>query len=110
MEDGPNRTLIVTNATTENIAVFGNQILSTIKYDVDSIAVFPNPASGILNINQHNTFSKVSIYNIDGRLLQSFNFDEGNLKIDLGHLPSGLYLLQLESEHQSPIAKKILKQ
>ena len=60
-------------------------------------SVYPNPTSGILNIELENlNLKSVYIYNISGAQVTYF---ENQKVIDLTHLESGIYLLKGESEH-----------
>ncbi len=70
-----------------------NQFFST-----TNIVLYPNPASDVLNVATDKTISKVTIYDINGRVVyQSNTF---NNCVDVSQLTAGLHLLELESEGQ----------
>lgn len=79
----------------------------------NSIQVFPNPTSGIINIqNQKNlNIKNVEIYNIAGQLVQSFpiNNSAKNTSLDLSKLIKGNYLLKINSNTESTTVKVIKK-
>jgi hypothetical protein len=49
------------------------------------------------------------IKSIDGRLLLSQNLEEGNNKIDINELTTGLYLVQIQFNNQNVMNFKVLK-
>ncbi len=78
--------------------------------------VYPNPASNVLNISckelfQKNTF--ISITDALGREVESLQIPSSatanNANINISHLPSGIYFLQLNSDKIS-VAKKFVVQ
>lgn len=104
VENGANRTLTVTNGVGD-VAIFGSQLLATTQNDMAVVSVYPNPTDGILHVKAD--FSTATIHDINGRTLQHFNL--GNGSIDITHLPNGVYLLSLQTEHQPAITRKIIK-
>lgn len=72
-----------------------------------NIEIFPNPTIGIVNIQSKDVIiNKLSILSQDSRILKTFsNFKEDN--IDISYLPSGVYLLKIETP-TSTINKKIV--
>ena len=70
--------------------------------------VFPNPASNLIHIETSaNDNLKYALLDISGRLLQSGNWSHssGNYTIDVSHLNSGVYLLQIASEDKVGVKK-----
>lgn len=87
--------------------------LSTNAVTIDgaSVSVFPNPTQGELFIDAPNvTVETVSMYDITGRLVLSTRPEKTDkqIKINLGELSSGNYILKLESP-QNSIARKVIK-
>jgi len=74
----------------------------------DKVVVYPNPTKGEVNIN-NIALDKVTVYNIIGQLVKSFNLDSGNTNnsIDLSELPKGVYYLYLINQDAAS-AKKII--
>lgn len=74
--------------------------------------VFPNPTQHLLNIQidgNSNASAKAAIMSIDGKLLLSDVFVGSNdFKFEIGHLPSGIYLLQIDYLDQR-IIERIVK-
>lgn len=68
---------------------------------IDSWRVFPNPAQSYVTIEtaaQSNL--QIHLLDINGRLLQSVHTDQQN-RLDVRHLPAGLYFLQSVSSNHS---------
>lgn len=60
------------------------------------INIYPNPTTGIININ--GEVASVEVLNVNGVLLKTF-FTEGEKVIDLSAFANGLYLLKIESRN-----------
>lgn len=59
------------------------------------IQVYPNPTTGNLKINCDKKISQVSVFSLEGKLMNEFNYNNGD-QIDLSYLNSGVYLLRIE--------------
>jgi hypothetical protein len=68
---------------------------------INELRVFPNPAANQLNINHLQlTIGKpvtVTVYDVLGKVhLQQTQTAQGDVKVELNTLPSGMYLLQVQ--------------
>jgi len=73
-----------------------------------SFELFPNPVSGVLNLQAGTTpLHQIALYTPEGRLLQ--HFDPKSRELNLQHIEAGLYLLQVNSQTGSA-TYKILKE
>lgn len=100
-----------------NTAVFSSPLYSETILQDDKInntksdlgiEIYPNPTDGIFYVK--NSFSEdgvLSIFDITGQLLQSFQLNQGELKYELPN-SSGMYILKIRSG-DSIVLKKILK-
>jgi hypothetical protein len=59
------------------------------------IQVYPNPTTGNIKINCDKEINQVSVFSLEGKLMNEFNYNNGNL-IDISNLNSGIYLLRIE--------------
>lgn len=78
----------------------------------ESINVYPNPTSGLLNVEFGNTsVQKVTIYDALGKLIfeNTISEDVDNLNINLSEYPAGIYLIRINQEEKI-VMKKIVKQ
>lgn len=68
-----------------------------------ALKIFPNPASGYIYLNpgKNITEGKVQIINAGGKVVFEQKVDgSSNIKVMLGNIPSGLYILQLMEGNQ----------
>jgi len=78
----------------------------------DEIQLFPNPTSGIIEMNGLLVIGEftVSVYGVDGKLVQKINGATTNtLIIDISDQQSGIYTVEIEGA-SSVIRKRIVKE
>ena len=78
----------------------------------EKFTIFPNPANEQLTIdNGELTIENVKIYDIMGRIVFNSQFSTLNsqLKIDVFHLPDGVYFVKITTE-TNVITRRIIKQ
>ena len=77
----------------------------------DDINVFPNPSSGIININDLNRdYRQLTISNINGSVVQKLPIESlENISLDTNPLEVGIYLLQLTSKKGIITTKKFIR-
>ena len=86
----------------------GNEIKSN-----HDITVFPNPVSNELHLINLDLQSKIKIIDVSGRkydVKTIQNLEQDSIKIDLSHLKSGTYIIQILSEKGTTKSFKIMKQ
>jgi len=91
---GPN-----TNSLTENNNNF-------------NVSVFPNPSNGKFNITILSDINKqfnVSVFNMNGKIITSFQSENESILIDLNKYENGLYILEINTGN-NVIRKQLLKQ
>ena len=77
----------------------------------DGISVYPNPARDKVIIQNEKPFESatMNLYNIQGQLAKSYtNFNGISLSIERNSLPSGLYLLKIQTAKGEQFLKKII--
>jgi hypothetical protein len=74
---------------------------------MDEISLFPNPARETVAIRLPSTNKpeRVSLFSLQGKNLPlEVSFDEnGLMKFEIGHLPSGIYKVKLDFKQKSII-------
>lgn len=86
----------------------GECLLSLMEFQgTTKIKVFPNPVYDYLNIQYDGTIDKINIYSLSGKMIQNYNDPKSNL--DLGHIPEGIYFLEISEEDKISIIKIIKK-
>jgi endoglucanase len=59
--------------------------------------IYPNPVSDQLTIDLLNPGAQMELYNTMGQKINSFLANEKQHKIEMGQLPSGIYILRIKS-------------
>jgi len=98
--------LEITNAE-GSIATFYDSQLSVDLFSKLHIKIYPNPASGYINIEAVDLIiNQVQIYDINGKLVSEIKTDNSP-KIDVTNLSSGIYFLRIETDEGS-FSKKVI--
>ena len=58
------------------------------------ITIFPNPATNFISISNEDKVSEISVFNLVGRKIKTFEVQEG-AKYNVSDLPQGMYLVQV---------------
>ncbi len=74
-----------------------------------SIAIYPNPAKNILQIEGLNSSapSTISIVNISGNIVKQVTVENNNYRFDVGRLAAGTYHVRIEKNKKITILKFI---
>ncbi|AUC81236.1 T9SS type A sorting domain-containing protein [Lacinutrix sp. Bg11-31] len=96
---------IVTNTVSTEIV----NTLSVEDFEASSFLIFPNPANNILNIEGETVIESVTIYDINGRLLNTITSKSKKAKLDVSNLSQGLYFLEITSGNKKESLKFIKK-
>lgn len=59
--------------------------------------MYPNPTSDFLNIKSDQKISKIEIYDMSGKLVQTSKMN--NERVSVSKLPKGNYLLKIQTEN-----------
>lgn len=65
--------------------------------NVDDLVIYPNPTTEFFQLKNDASVSTISLYNIVGRLVKTFNHSEGMIH-DVTSLRSGMYLVRIENK------------
>lgn len=89
-----------------NMAHTTFEILSSGNFEVDeSITVFPNPTTSIINVSSDNHIQLVQLYDLQGRLLQTQIIDAAATKLDMSNKTNGIYFLKITTENGVKVEK-----
>jgi len=75
---------------------------------VASIEVAPNSSNGIFTVTLGEAETDITLMDIQGRVLKSYNHVSGNFEIDITDAPNGMYLMVLASD-SFKVTRKIVK-
>ncbi len=75
------------------------------------VAVYPNPTRNSLHIDNRNMdIQNVTIYNVLGKeIKRSVSLNRGSIKMDIGDLPKGMYILKITKNNNQVSTQKVLK-
>ena len=96
---------IITNNETTLI----EENLSVTEHSFNRISIFPNPTRSTLNIKSITNISSISIYDLNGKLLQTEQPRPNSFEypIDVKNLSNGIYFLEVISDNTKQILKFI---
>lgn len=66
---------------------------------INRISVYPNPASEMINVRSGYVIHSYTLIDVSGRVLLSGICNQNTLQLNLEHLQSGTYILELADEH-----------
>ena len=72
-----------------------------------SVAVYPNPTNGFINITADSNLTSLRLYDLQGRLLQTVLPNNTNAVLDMASRATGVYLLKVTSEKGMKVEKII---
>ncbi|MFA7615971.1 MAG: M12 family metallo-peptidase [Moheibacter sp.] len=77
--------------------------------DINGITVYPNPTTDVLNIvSQKSIIESVILTDASGRRLMTTELKSQNGQLNIGHLPAGVYILNMKVNGKM-LTKKIVK-
>ncbi len=86
-----------------NLAETVFQSLKTPGFEIDaSVSVYPNPSSGIANVNTTSQVKSIEVFDVQGRLLQTALSSK---TIDISNQPAGLYFVRIKTENGIAVEK-----
>lgn len=78
--------------------------------NINKVKIYPNPTNKILNIEiQNSTFSNIELFDIYGKLIQTFEINNTTKSINIEHLNSGVYFIQISNNKGNKITRKLIK-
>jgi uncharacterized repeat protein (TIGR01451 family) len=98
---------VVTNTTSTQFVDF----LSLPESASDAFRVYPNPAASVLNIEGNTMIEKLSVIDMNGRILMEYSFNTPTefAELDLAGLTTGVYFLKIKSA-EGTTTRKIIKE
>ncbi|WP_297097510.1 T9SS type A sorting domain-containing protein [uncultured Draconibacterium sp.] len=102
-------------ATSNGLVSFKKSgLVSSIETDIsvmDEIELFPNPARNFITLKLPQGIQNSNVYllNLNGQVIQSFNVNDKQKRLDLSWLTPGVYLLNIQTD-KNQMVKKFVKQ
>ena len=93
---------VAVNDTTDNLSVNSVQFESF-------VSLSPNPVSDKLKIKiSKGKISSLKLWSLNGKLFDTYKYNNQNVELDLSDFENGLYLLQIQTNSEL-LFKKIIK-
>lgn len=93
--------------STQRLGVTVNLVLGVNEITFASLQYYPNPAAGILTIDNTNSIDTVSIANALGQKVFSKAINSNNAQVDISSLSKGVYFVTVTSGNASKTIKII---
>lgn len=87
----------------------GNCTLSTNMVDTPEFKVFPNPTKNQVTIEGLSGEEQLSLFDINGRNLQTYQVTKKQFSFALDGLSKGVYFIVINSDGNTPVQKRIIK-
>ncbi|SDI45065.1 T9SS type A sorting domain-containing protein [Winogradskyella thalassocola] len=98
-----NPAIITNTVNTEIVAP-----LSVNEFNVQSIQVFPNPGQNVLKVVSNQVIDKLTIIDINGRVLNSIDISNLEYSLDISSFLEGVYFIKVDSG-DTESTKKFIK-
>ena len=98
------------NAVSLNFCTLVSANLSLEEQEIAKIAVFPNPTSGSFTVQlpDNGLTTTLTVFDIQGRKMQSQTANGSNANVNIGNLQEGVYVLAIENEKYKTSKKIVL--
>lgn len=89
----------------EDYTLAVSESLGTEDFAKNNFKIYPNPTTGISNIQSDLEIENIIIYNQTGQIIAN----QKSIQIDLSNVASGIYMIQINFENGQKVTKKIIK-
>jgi len=83
--------------------------LGTNDFDLTKLKYWPNPVNNMLSINYQDVITKVEVYDLNGRLVITKDFDQTEVQLDFSHLSAATYTVKINTKDNSQFVKIVKK-
>jgi hypothetical protein len=91
----------------DSVIVLGKKLQSN-KYAVPNIKVFPNPShNGQFVLNNLDIPSQIKVFDLQGKEILELVTTDAEVKLNLNHIKSGIYILQISTENYNQTQRLI---
>lgn len=72
------------------------------------LSLFPNPSNGIINIENNTEIEKISVFNLQGKLILETAVGKEKAEIDMSSFANGVYMMNIQSGNYTVTKKVVL--
>ncbi len=91
-----------------NEAVTSFRVLGVEEFNAAQVSIYPNPTNGTVNIKSASIIKNITVYDLQGRKIQTIKTEAQNSEVNISALKTGIYIFSIETE-AGTIMKKVLK-
>lgn len=84
-------------------------VLGVNDFDLSKLKYYPNPVNDLLTITYTDAITNVEVFDLNGRLVITRNFDNQTVQLDFSKLSSGTYMLNIKTKENSQFVKIVKK-
>ena len=95
--------MFLTAGSFRSMLILGNE-----SFAAQKVEMYPNPATDMINISAADAISKVTIYDLQGRILKSVHIAAGEARIDIESLSTGTYVVAFVLANSSSSTQKLV--
>lgn len=108
--EGSTTTLAYHGTNPHNAQTLTRTQLGNEKFSLESSSVYPNPSNGNFTVKTNSTLTKINIYTQIGDFVRTIyvNNDSKDIEVNVSGLSSGVYLLELQNDHEKSWKKVIV--
>lgn len=79
---------------------------------IEPVKIYPIPAKNdvTVELNKSQNITAISIYKLDGVLINNIQSNNPKVKLEISDLPQGVYVLQIEDEFGEIFKRKLIKE
>ena len=78
-------------------------------FDLSKLKYYPNPVNDVLTVRYSEVITKVEVFDLNGRLVTTRNFDKPEVQLDFSALSAGTYMLNIKTKDNSQFVKVVKK-
>ncbi len=89
----------------EDYTINVQESLNVDHFDKNNVRIFPNPTTDFVTIQSELTIKNIMIFNQLGQLITT----QKSNTVDLSNVPSGVYVIKIQTDNNIPTTQKIIK-
>lgn len=86
-------------------------VMDVVDFGTTDFAIIPNPAHSVFGLqlqNPNETIRSIALYNVLGRQVKKIETHATGITVDVSDLSKGIYLVEILTESQSRLTKKLI--
>jgi hypothetical protein len=89
--------------------LFRKEALSVSNVNLNTINIYPNPATEQVTLSSTNTIASVELFNSLGQKVLNLNADSNSVTINIANLSKGIYTIKTNTENGQSVSKLIVE-